>query len=190
LIDSHLHRNDRKKEGETSPLRAIFVGRFTFDKGADILVRIARAFPQELSLTVIGDDGPYSSNVAACPNITRRKLSHAEIVACMAEQDVLLHPSRLSENQSMVILEAFSAGIPVLAMDRGGMRETVMNAGNLLPNDDPETWINAMRVILNDRSCLKEWSAGIPDALVSRNAFFVKEKWEELFTFLTSFAEA
>ncbi len=45
----------------------------------------------------------------------------------MGQADVLVVPSRWYENTPFVVLEAFAAGVPVLAADLGGLSEAVID---------------------------------------------------------------
>ena len=71
--------------------------------------------------TAAGDDaritfpGPYSE---------------ADAAAVFASMDALVVPSTWYENTPFVVLEAFAAGVPVLASDLGGLREVVRDGQN------------------------------------------------------------
>ncbi len=50
---------------------------------------------------------------------------HESIAEAFAAMDVLVVPSTWLENAPLVIREAFAAGVPVIASDRGGMAESI-----------------------------------------------------------------
>ena len=50
-----------------------------------------------------------------------------DIAACMAQLDLLLVPSAGQEATTRVILEAFAAGVPVIAFPSGGIPEVVVD---------------------------------------------------------------
>ncbi len=58
--------------------------------------------------------------------------------------DVLLVPSQIAENQPTVILEAAAVGLPVIASDLGGIRETLDGAGILCDAHDVDVWAQAL----------------------------------------------
>jgi glycosyltransferase involved in cell wall biosynthesis len=58
-----------------------------------------------------------------------------DVDAVLAELDLLLVPSIGPEATTRVILEAFAAGVPVIAFDTGGISE-VMETGLLVPSAD------------------------------------------------------
>ena len=55
---------------------------------------------------------------------------HAEAAAVFAAMDVLVVPSVWYENTPFVVLEAFAAGVPVVASDLGGLAEVVRHGEN------------------------------------------------------------
>jgi glycosyltransferase involved in cell wall biosynthesis len=54
-------------------------------------------------------------------------------------------------------LEAYAAGVPVLASDVGGLPELVEDgrSGFLLPPTDPEAWTAAMQKLLSDQEAVR-----------------------------------
>ena len=64
------------------------------------------------------------------------------------EAAVVLVPSRWEEPCPYAVLDAYAAGIPVLASDRGGLRELVDGP---LPADDPHPWSAALAELWEDR---------------------------------------
>ncbi len=73
------------------------------------------------------------------------KLSNTQVMEKMKEADVLLVPSQIAENQPTVILEAASVGLPVIASDIGGIKETLGEAGILCAPKDEAAWKNAVQ---------------------------------------------
>jgi glycosyltransferase involved in cell wall biosynthesis len=65
---------------------------------------------------------------------------------------VLLFLSETEENFPMTILEALSFGIPVVAVNRGGVSELVVDGKNgYLTSSDPEVIVSRVLRILDDR---------------------------------------
>ncbi|MCA9384169.1 MAG: glycosyltransferase family 4 protein [Candidatus Magasanikbacteria bacterium] len=84
------------------------------------------SIPKESHVLYVPNDGPDS------------------VVQMMKEADVLLVPSTIVENQPTVILEAASVGLPVIASDIGGIRETLDGAGTLCHPWDDQAWLEAV----------------------------------------------
>ncbi len=108
--------------------RVLFVGRLSPEKGvAGLLDAWDRAAPPGLTLDVIGD-GPQRGELEArgVPRVRfLGRLGPEEVRRAMLGARALVFPSRWFEGQPLVLLEAFSAGLPVLAADLGGAAEVV-----------------------------------------------------------------
>lgn len=124
-------------------IRFLFVGRFAFNKGIDLLVRIARELEAELPQArfLLAGDGPeraameragLPSNVALLG-----KVSDADLERLYAECHALLLPTRF-EGMPTVALEAMARARPVIVSDVGASGELVDETnGALLPPGDP-----------------------------------------------------
>jgi glycosyltransferase involved in cell wall biosynthesis len=141
----------------------LFVGRLVPEKGARTLC--LAAVTAGVSVKIAGD-GPLLDDLrkefAASahveflgrtpPEQTRRLMARALAVAV---------PSEWYENQSMVILEALSAGTPVIASDIGGNSELVTDGetGLLHAPGDVVALANALRRIAADQVQASEMGA-------------------------------
>ena len=83
---------------------------------------------------------------------------HVEHIGYVAQHDrehlyagarALVMPS-LDEGFGLPVLEAMSAGIPVIASNRGALPEVVGSAGTLVPPDDPDAWAAAIDRVRSD----------------------------------------
>jgi glycosyltransferase involved in cell wall biosynthesis len=81
-------------------------------------------------------------------------ISPANIGAYYAAADVLVLPSMFQETFGLVILEAFSARLPVIAFRSGGIPELVDDRKNgiLVDQADEEGLFNSMRELMLDRN--------------------------------------
>ena len=74
-----------------------------------------------------------------------------DIHACMAQLDLLLVPSAGHEATTRVILEAFAAGVPVIALASGGIPEVVEDGvTGLLANTSEEMAQRAIELLAGD----------------------------------------
>lgn len=76
-----------------------------------------------------------------------------------ASTDVLLHAS-WTEGFPQVLLEAFAAGLPVVATDVGGIAAAAGNAVRLIPPGDPQAAAAAVREITTDERLRKRLIEG------------------------------
>jgi glycosyltransferase involved in cell wall biosynthesis len=79
-------------------------------------------------------------------------VSPAEIGAYYAAADVFVLPSMFQETFGLVVLEALSAGLPVIAFRSGGVPELVevRKNGILVAQGDEEGLLDSMRELLSD----------------------------------------
>jgi len=131
----------------------LFVGRLSTEKGVETLIQAWESEPRSLRLVVAGD-GPLLDRLAARhPGVSFiGRLSASETSRMMLTARAVVYPSLSYENQSMVLLEAMAAGLPVLASDWPTVRETLVGtpAGMLVPPGDREAWANALGQLEND----------------------------------------
>ena len=74
-----------------------------------------------------------------------------DVYACMAQLDLLLVPSAGHEATTRVILEAFAAGVPVIAFPSGGIPEVVEDGvTGLLANTSEEMAQRAIELLTGD----------------------------------------
>jgi glycosyltransferase involved in cell wall biosynthesis len=76
-----------------------------------------------------------------------------EIDAYYAASDIFVLPSMFQETFGLVLLEAFSAGLPVIAFRSGGIPELVEDRTNgiIVPQGDEEALYQSMRELMLDR---------------------------------------
>jgi glycosyltransferase involved in cell wall biosynthesis len=76
-----------------------------------------------------------------------------EIDACYAASDIFVLPSMFQETFGLVLLEAFSAGVPVIATRSGGIPELVVDRQNgiLVAQGDEEALYQSMRELMLDQ---------------------------------------
>ncbi len=102
----------------SGPLRVLFAGSLGQRKGLSYLLdAVRRLGPARVELTLLGDktvEGCAPLDAAVRAHRWIPTLPHAEVLAEMARQDVLVFPS-LFEGFGLVILEAMSRGLPVIA---------------------------------------------------------------------------
>ncbi len=111
----------------TSPgTEVLAIGRATEEKGfAGLIGAWRRATPEGLTLSVVGD-GPALDELTALargePSISvLGRIPRDEVLSRMASARALIVPSKWYEGMPMVMLEAMSAGLPVIAEDQPGM---------------------------------------------------------------------
>lgn len=167
LVKPNFVAPSTRREGPGSSFAVI--GRLSYEKGVDTVLRAGSSVP----LTVIGD-GPDRSALSrnAASSVTFvGTMEPGEVVNALASVRAVLVPSRCYEGQPRVILEAFSAGVPVVASRIGGLPELIEHGVNGLlvePGDDAG-WRAAMGQLMDDAESVQ----------LGRGAY---ETWRKRFT--------
>jgi glycosyltransferase involved in cell wall biosynthesis len=119
--DPYLNtRMPRKKGGY-----ALFVGRLSWEKGIDILVKAWENLNMELKIVGAGPlEGSYSQSCSSHVSFLGVK-SRPEVTQLMRDSDFIIVPSVSPETFGMVAIEAFSTGTPVICSRIGALSEIV-----------------------------------------------------------------
>ncbi|CAG1022850.1 partial GDP-mannose-dependent alpha-(1-6)-phosphatidylinositol monomannoside mannosyltransferase, partial [Methylococcales bacterium] len=161
------------------------VGTFEPKKGQDLLIQafreISNCYPEH-KLVLIGRNGPVSDNLSHLAEALGLKdrvvfikdLPHAKIAPYFDAAKIFVLSSRV-EPFGIVVLEAGSFGLPVIASRVGGVPEilTSPNLGALVEPDDPSMLALAMLKVLRD----PEWARGIGENL--RRHVFSNFSWHK-----------
>lgn len=133
--------------------RFVYLGRLAAEKSVETVLRAWADV--EAELLVVGD-GPEASRLRALAPPSVRFLDTIpgdRVPALLREARALLVPSGWYEGGSpRSILEAYAAGVPVLASRVGALNEVVEDgsSGMLLPVGAPDRWADAARRLLDD----------------------------------------
>ncbi|MEZ4739552.1 MAG: glycosyltransferase family 4 protein [Flavobacteriales bacterium] len=135
------------------PLRLLFVGRFAFNKGLDVLMTVARRLEQEgkgerVRFELAGD-GPLLSTYQALGlpgNVSLLgRVDDDRLFQLYQECDAFVLPTRF-EGMPTVVLEAMARACPIFVSDVGATAEQVDGYnGYLLPKGDADALYRAIR---------------------------------------------
>ncbi|HEU5328525.1 MAG TPA: glycosyltransferase [Thermomicrobiales bacterium] len=154
-------------------LTVLYLGQISRHKGTDLAITAVRqlrdaGLPVRLRLHgPLTDTGAYAEQVRAwCDDAAIHlgaPLDRAGVAAALAAADVLVVPSRWYENSPNVILEAFAAGVPVVAAGHGGMAEMVRDGvdGLLVQPGDVNALAGALRRLATEPGLLARLQAGV-----------------------------
>ena len=130
---------------------------WTRDKGVELLAPIAGLVSERrlvVQLPPTGIPEQVAAALQALPNVTLRQ-PPGEIGDVLDGAAMLLVPSQLDEPFGRVAFEGLASGVPTLASDAGGLRETVPPGQLVSPRDDAHAWATAIRLHLRPA----EWAA-------------------------------
>ncbi len=109
----------------TTNAHALYVGRLSQEKGIKTMLR---AWENTFPVLHVAGDGPMLEDVQGKVGNSLNylgKISSREVGLQMQSASFLVMPSECYENFPMVLCEAFSHGLPVIASRLGGMAEIV-----------------------------------------------------------------
>ncbi len=163
-VDAELHRPERRSRAMRDRLSQrrdgpvlLYVGRLSAEKEVGRLKTILQGVQQtrpEVNLAIIGD-GPERASLerhfAGLPVNFCGFLHGEELAAAYASADIFVMPSR-TETLGLVILEAMSAGLPVVGANAGGIPELIESGHNGFLFDDEPAAIQAIQSLLADAS--------------------------------------
>ncbi len=131
-----------------SELRIVAIGRLSYEKGFDVLIPAVKILMEKgytVSCDIFGKGPEKEKLIAQISKFDlgkRIKLrgAHNNVRSLLPQYDLVIIPSR-KESFGLVALEAYDAGIPVIATDIPGLRETVLSekTGLLFRPGDPES---------------------------------------------------
>jgi 2-deoxystreptamine N-acetyl-D-glucosaminyltransferase/2-deoxystreptamine glucosyltransferase len=148
-------------EHSSGPLRLLYVGRLSVEKGGDILIdaaarlkeqgvpfnlRIAGTGPEEARLRAQARAGEVDDSIDFLGKVPRRQLG---TLYCSA--DVVCVPSR-SDTLPTVVLEAMAAGVAVVGSDAGGIPFLLGDgaAGWVFPSEESSALASILKACWED----------------------------------------
>lgn len=160
-----------RNRASDSPIRFLYLGRLHSDKGIHEILSATRELLNEgrdFEVSLCGD-GPEKTwierQLADCDLQQHVRMLGVvrgiDKAKALESADVLLLPTRHREGFPYVLLEAFSAGLPIIATPVGAIPEVVHEGrtGRLVPIGDHAALVGAMRSFICDRAQLADMAA-------------------------------
>ena len=153
-----MARNGSKK------YRLLFLGRLDKAKGIELLLRAFALVKQKnIELLIAGNSnvGYYKKFVKTfgIENVTfLGKIPHEKTKSIYEKADAAVVPSLRDEPLSRVLIEAGCLGKPIIATDRGGSSEVVINkkTGVLIKDISPKGFSNGIEYVIKNPRKAKE----------------------------------
>jgi len=128
----------------------LFVGRLAPEKGVTLLAEAASGLPA--GTVAVAGSGPLADQVRQAPGLQPLGgLAPTAVADAMARSLALVMPSLWFENFPRTLVEAYAAGLPVIASRLGAMAELVQDGvtGLLAEPGDARDWAFKMRWALD-----------------------------------------
>jgi glycosyltransferase involved in cell wall biosynthesis len=162
-------------------LKVAYIGGLSWQKGVHILVEAFNRMPEEgARLAIWGDQAAFPEYVISLQKLFSHsgialegRLSREDLWSTLAVTDVVVVPSLWYETASLVIQEAFAAGIPVVVSKIGALIERVSDGidGVLVPPNDIPALADVLKGMWANPQVLRQLSNGIrPVRTVSQHA--------------------
>jgi glycosyltransferase involved in cell wall biosynthesis len=174
LPDEKLVAANRRQAAlrQDKALHVGYIGSIGWQKGIHILIEAVNELPPgSVQLTLYGDLTTFPDYVAQLQGMIQKReiqlagpLARENLWTALAELDLVVLPTLWYETSSLVLDEAFAAGVPVVVSDIGVMSEKVEDNinGRLFPPGDFTALQQILAEIAEDRGLLNRWRAGIP----------------------------
>ena len=187
VIPNMLHPCKVEPSSLTSK-RVIWVGRFDYQKRAEVAIdiwkQVAVKFP-DWCLDIYGD-GEYESEVTLMASSTQNVFVHkptSHVFVCYSNSSILMSTS-LFEPFGLVIAEAMSCGLPVVASDCPYGPAAIINEGVngfLIPSDNMHFFADKLLLLIEDTSLRKHMGQAALGSSDRFNADLVMPQWLALF---------
>lgn len=150
-----------------------FLGSLAWQKGVHVLVEAFNRLGDDASLTIYGSERSFPDYVAQVktavrhPNIRFAGLLEPSAVGTALRQiDCLVVPSLWYENSPLVIQEAYSVGVPVVASRLGALAEKVEDgrSGRLFEAGDVDALAAVLQELVADPQQLRAMAANVHPA--------------------------
>jgi glycosyltransferase involved in cell wall biosynthesis len=170
-----------------SPVKVAAVGRLVFEKGFDLLLRafaqVAQLYPN-VTLNIFGEGNQRQKleTLRSELGLNNRVFLPGQVkdvFGVLQEADLFVMPSRM-EGFGNVLCEAMACGLPVIASDCMGPRETVRHGvdGVLVPRGNVAMLVKAMSELLNDSHKRQLLAAQAREVMQRVNLKEVMNRWD------------
>ena len=174
-----------------SSKRVITIGRYSYEKGYDLLLKVWSIVEKKLSdwqldIFAMGDPTPYVKMMDDLSIDKKRCHLNSSVVDVEDEymkSSILVQPSR-TEGFGLVIVEAMSCGLPVVSFDcENGPRSIITNGedGFLIPPFDVEMFANSLMRLMSDDDLRESMGEKGKQNSQRYDIDIVGQQWKRLF---------
>ncbi len=155
--------SERSLNSGKLPIKLLFVGSLSQQKGIADLFKVMDVFGKKLSLTLVGRKPNYDC-IALNAELAKHRwipsLPHHKILEIMREHDVLVFPT-LFDGFGLVMTEAMSQGTPVIATYNSGGPDIIEHGRNgwLVEAGDDSSLCSAIEYLIENPGAIAK--AGI-----------------------------
>ena len=192
-VDTNLFcPSSQEQENTQRPLRLLHMGRLGYEKGVDQVLRafalLVGDFPQA-RLQIVGtgpDEEMLKSlsrdlNIDDCVTFTGF-VAHQDLPALCQKADLFVTASTI-ETQGLVVLEAMSAGLPIVGVDALALPNLIHNEVNgfLVPPGDEFALSQAVARLLSSPDLRQEMGAASRRLALEHSPSLITQAYENLY---------
>jgi glycosyltransferase involved in cell wall biosynthesis len=170
-----------RREPQINELSVAYIGGLSWQKGVHVLVEAFNSIPVEgTRLTIWGDLSAFPEYVKQLQKASTHpgiifagRLPRKDLWSTLADTDVVIVPSLWYETASLVVQEAFAAGVPVVASKIGALIERVSDGvdGLLVSPGEVPALAEVLSRLWANPELLRQLSDGIqPVRTISQHA--------------------
>jgi glycosyltransferase involved in cell wall biosynthesis len=148
-VDTDRFRPEHADRESAPALRLLFVGGNSERKGLPLLLEALEGLEFPVELSVVGASDATGRRLrAGAPNsvIWHGNVPKLEVHRYFEQADVFVLPTK-GEGSALAVLEAMSAGLPVVTTQHAGAVITDGLDGMLVPVDDARSLVHALRAM-------------------------------------------
>lgn len=189
-MDFSLFRNGRiKEEPQNRPPKLIHVGRISFEKNVEVVLRAFALLQDRLpgiTLDVYGDGPALTSMKIEARNLTDVKfhgfVSRDQLPDIYPNYDLFLTASTM-ETQGLVVLEAMASGLPCVGVDSFALPELIQEGRNgfVVPPYDHQLMADRAETILKDGRMFRSFSEQSLEIAHGHNILECADRLEQLY---------
>ena len=168
------------------PVRFVSIGNINVEKGIDLLVKaFGRLSPDQAELTVYGAANE-ARGARLLQDAARRhphirhagRYEDADLPAILGRADCLVNPTRRLETCSLVLSEAFMAGLPAVCSAAGALATRVTHGVNglLFPIGDLNALVRCLEQVTADPALLDAMRPAVPAVMTAARYFQEMER--------------
>ena len=170
-VDQNLFRNFDRRYAKGSGFVVGFVGRFSLDKGIDILFRSVSRLPVDVRLLLVTSSTVVPNSVwglARANDLSERirmetGIAHSRLPEFYNLMDVFVLPSRGTktwmEQFGRTIIEAMACGAPVIGSDSGAIPEVIGTAGLIFREGSSDDLLARLTEVIQSDALRRRLSA-------------------------------
>lgn len=178
-------------QSSLSSKRIITIGRYSYEKGWDLLLRIWALVEKEykdwqLDVYGMGDPTPYVKMLDNLSIDKKRCHLNASLVSVeegYLRSSILVQPSR-TEGFGLVIVEAMACGLPVVAFDCENGPRSIMTDGEegyLVPAFDVELFADRLKKLMSDEDLRRKMGEKGQKKSQCYHIDSIGKQWKQLF---------